>query len=75
MADHDFSKLSIIPDGILVHKIPENDEEVQDGDGDSLNSIRMLSKGQWYNGTKVTPFTVLSLWVSKAAQLSVESSK
>ena len=50
-ADHDFSKLSIIPDGILVHKIPENDEEVQeDGDGDSLKSIRMSSKGQWYKG-------------------------
>ena len=47
VADHDFSKLSIIPDGILVHKIPENDEEVQeDGDGDNLNSIRMSSKGQ-----------------------------
>ena len=50
VSDHDFSKLSIIPDGILVHKIPENDEEVQDGDGDSLNSIRMSSKGQWYKG-------------------------
>ena len=51
VADHDFSKLSIIPDGILVHKIPENDEEVQeDGDGDCLNSIRMSSKGQWYKG-------------------------
>ena len=36
VADHDFSKLSIIPDGILIHKIPENNEEVQeDGDGDS----------------------------------------
>ena len=45
VGDHDFSKVSLIPDVILIHSIPENEEEEQEG-----TEWNMQSVGKWYTG-------------------------
>ena len=47
--DHDFSKLFIIPDAYLLHKIPENNELMDEKvDDDLLDKGSRL--GEWYSG-------------------------
>ena len=51
VADHDFSKLSIIPDAVLVHDIPENYEQITEDESEKeLISSSKSSKGDWYAG-------------------------
>ena len=51
VADHDFSKLSIIPDAVLVHDIPENYEHTTEDESEKeLISSSKSSKGDWYAG-------------------------
>ena len=55
VADHDYHKLSIIPDGVLVHDIPEHDDEVltdtvDKHSEDTLGSATKQNVGGWYSG-------------------------
>ena len=55
MTDHDFSKLSIIPDAYLLHEIPLKDELTDEkGDDDLLDKGSRL--GEWYSGKVVHRF-------------------
>ena len=54
VGDHDFSKVSLIPDATLIHSIP----------GSSA------TKRQLVNGIPVKCFTVSKTWPQKAAQLN-----
>ena len=53
VGDHDFSKLSFISDAILVHDIPqsENDEELEDEN--EVTSERSKNLGEWFQGSSV----------------------
>ena len=49
VADHDFRKLSIIPDAVLVHDIPANYEQTTEDESEKeLISCSKSSKGDWY---------------------------
>ena len=48
VADHDFSKLSIVPDGTLIQTIPENEKVPLDNQSDGLESSESCNQGQWY---------------------------
>ena len=49
VTDHDFSKLSNIPDAYLLHEIPEKDELTDEKvDDDLLDKGSRL--GEWYSG-------------------------
>ena len=49
VTNHDFSKLSIIPDAYLLHEIPEKDELTDEKVNDDLLDKR-LRLGEWYSG-------------------------
>ena len=52
VGDHDFSKLSLIPDGILILDIPTErslDEDIDAGDDDGDNRVT-TTLGEWYWG-------------------------
>ena len=53
VGDHDFSKLSLIPDGILIHDIPTErslDEDRDDDDDDDGDNSVTTTLGEWYRG-------------------------
>ena len=45
VGDHDFSKVSLIPDAILFHTIPEKEDELNENEEPNKQTI-----GQWYTG-------------------------
>ena len=49
VTNHDFSKLSIIPDSYLLHEIPEKDELMDEKVNDDLLD-KGLRLGEWYSG-------------------------
>ena len=49
VTNHDFSKLSIIPDSYLLHEILEKDELMDEKVNDDLLD-KGLRLGEWYSG-------------------------
>ena len=61
VADHDFSKMSLIPDAVLVHNIPEAGDQ--------------LEKGNWYSGAVYYSFKSMVFQGSTAERGVVELGK
>ena len=47
VGDHDYSLLSLIPDAILLHSIPEKNDEEEEDENTECNK---QSVGKWYSG-------------------------
>ena len=67
VGDHDFSKVSLIPDAILVHSIPES----QEGGGER-NKERV---GEWYTGQVYYSIKDMATEGSSAVRGAAELSK
>ena len=51
VADHDFTKLSLIPDAYLLHEIPESrDDLTAEESCDDIESGEKSRSGEWYTG-------------------------
>ena len=51
VADHDVTKLLLIPDAYLLHKIPEsNDDLTAEKSCDDIKSGEKSCSGEWYTG-------------------------
>lgn len=78
VADHDYSKLSIIPDAVLVHQIPDSDDtqginEDNSGAGDTnLIECGKDHTGDWYTGKVYYSFKNMVLQGSTALRGVVE---
>ena len=77
VADHDFSKLLIIPDAVLVHYIPEVTEDIihnssSDEDERQLIEDSTCHKGEWYAGKVFYAFKSMVLEGSTALRGVVE---
>ena len=47
VGDHDYSLLSLIPDTIILHSIPEKNDEEEEDENTECNK---QSVGKWYSG-------------------------
>ena len=51
VADHDFTKLSLIPDAYLLHEIPKSkDDLIAEKSCDDIESGEKFCSGEWYTG-------------------------
>ena len=58
VADHDFTKLSLIPDAYLLHEIPESrDNLTAEESCDDIESGEKTCSGEWYTGQVFYGFT------------------
>ena len=74
VGDHDFSKISIIPDAILVHDIPHMNTYQQDEeeDSDTESDTNGVSNHSWYRGQVYYAFKNMVLEDSTAVRGVVE---
>ena len=68
VTDHDFSKISLIPDGTLIQDVPSRDED------DKSGAIK-TELGAWYSGQVFYSIKDMALEGSTAWRWAVELSK